>query len=89
MKTIIGRIQTPEDVNGERMNVDVITNTDAVTMPDGKKTLTKRLEELATSSSSAGIIISDEENIPDGPCLWGKILKVENYTDEDESTPTP
>lgn len=79
METIIGRIRTPEDVNGTRKNVDVITSSDAVMISGSTKTLTKRLEELATSSGSAGIIISDESDVPDGPCLWGKIVKTENY----------
>lgn len=79
MSTIIGRMQTPADVNGERQNIDVITSSDAVTV--GKKTLTRVLDELGGSVSASSIILS-EEMPSEVPCLWGKIRRVDNYVED-------
>lgn len=75
---IISRMKTPEDKNGNRKLVDPLTSSDAVIISNSKKTLTKRLEEITDLSSRGGIIIADEENKPDGPCIWGKILSVKD-----------
>ena len=66
MSTIIGRMQTPADVNGERQNIDVITSSDAVTV--GKKTLTRVLDELGGIASASSIILSEEMPSEALPC---------------------
>lgn len=80
MSTIIGRIQTPADVNGERQNIDVITSSDAVSV--GNKTLTRVLDELGGIASASSIILSEEMPSESLPCLWGKIRRVDNYVED-------
>ena len=80
MSTIIGRIQTPADVNGERQNIEVITSSDAVSV--GNKTLTRVLDELGGIASASSIILSEEMPSEALPCLWGKIRRVDNYVED-------
>ena len=66
-EAIICRLQTPEDENGERKDINVVTSSDAIIMSDGS-TLEDRLE-------GASIQLSAEK--PNFPCLWAKIISTE------------
>lgn len=71
MEKIVCKLETPADANGRRTDVDLLTSTDAVYLPDGSMTLTEKLTAL-------GIHISVEK--PEIPCVWAKVLSVESTT---------
>ena len=71
MEKIVCKLETPADANGRRIDVDLLTSTDAVYLPDGSMTLTEKLSAL-------GIHISVEK--PELPCVWAKVLRVEPTT---------
>ena len=57
-----GRLQTPEDENGERHEIHLITGADSVVYNE-QQTVKDKLDEIGN-----GVVVS--ETIPDHSCLW-------------------
>lgn len=68
-QSIAARLQTPEDSNGNRTDIHLITTADQVIVNAGSEdesmTLTEALENLGSS-----ITISRSQ--PSTPCIWAK-----------------
>jgi hypothetical protein len=70
MEKIIGRLQTPQDSNGERKDIHPITDADAVLI-DENSTLTDYIEKN-------GLGIQMQEEQPTSACFWIKPLSTES-----------
>jgi len=70
MEKIIGRLQTPQDSNGERKDIHPITDADAVLIDDNS-TLTDYIEKN-------GLGIQMQEEQPTSACFWIKPLSTES-----------
>ena len=70
MEKIIGRLQTPQDSNGERKDIHLITDADAVLIDDNS-TLTDYIEKN-------GLGIQMQEEQPTSACFWIKPLSTES-----------
>ena len=57
---ITGRLQTPKDGSGKRVDIHLLTTTDEVITPDGK-TMTEHMNDGSVQVGSTK---------PDFPCLW-------------------
>lgn len=75
-ESIIARLQTPADSEGKRVDLHVITESDAIIV--GEETLTEVLNRLGN-----GLILSKEK--PEFQCLWGRI-KDDPEAEEIETT---
>lgn len=69
--SIIGRLQTPADADGNRTDVNLLTSSDAVVLTDGS-TLTDAIDTLSLNVSSAK---------PAHAGTWIQVLSTESGTE--------
>jgi len=72
MAAIKARLHTPEDANGVRQEVDVVTSADCIYFDNGQN-LEEKIETITESQVTAGIIFTDSMHKPVAPALWGEI----------------